>query len=254
MAISLDLNKTAAEAKREMGGKLILDLKKQGMTRADAKSRCKLFLDVSGSAKPLYQKRLMHALAVRAGGVALNLDDNGELDVVAFDSGAHLIREPFTERNSETYIQDYVQRLVGGSTNYAPPLKTLLGEKPGDPIFVVFATDGENYDEPETESTLVALSYHGPIFVQFVGITDTGGNFRFLKRLNDLGGRFIDNAGFCTLDFSRATEEEVRAAILNEYPSFLGMCRQKGYLPWTKSPLAQAPGARGGGGLFGGRR
>lgn len=237
MSVQLDLNKKPGEAKKEIGLDLIKGLSTVGMSRADAKSRCKLFLDVSGSASPLYRKGLMHALAVRAGAVALNLDDNGELDVVAFDSNAHVLSQPFTERNAETYIGQYVARLVGGSTNYAPPLELLLREQPGDPIFVIFATDGENYDPRETETVLRKLSNHGPIFVQFVGITDTGGNFGFLRNLNDLGGRFIDNAGFCTVDFQNATEESIRAALLNEYPAFLGECRKRGILPWTHSPI-----------------
>ncbi len=246
MPLQLDLTKTVGEAKKEAGKKLILDLGKQGMTRADAKSRVALLLDISGSTQNLYAKKLMHAIATRVGGIALNLDDNGDLDVFIFNSGCKEVNPGFTEQNSDTYIAKYIAPKVGGGTNYAPALKALQTKYgPGDPVFAIFITDGENSDQPDARHALIDLSYHGPIFVQTVGVgLELSETFDNLQDMNDLkvgkgkNERLIDNAGFCTIDFKHATEEQVYAALLNEYPSFLAKCKAAGYLPWTKSPIA----------------
>lgn len=251
--MALDLSKPVQQAKVEAGQKLILDLKKKGMTRADAKSRVVMALDISGSTSDLYRKGLMRALATRCAAVALNLDDNGELDVIVFDSKAKPLSNPITERNIDTYIEKNVAPLVGGSTNYAPPLRYIMQNYgPGDPVFVIFVTDGEPYDEGDTEKALVELSYHGAIFTQFVGISERGGaRFETLDRLNQMSGRHIDNAGLSVVDFSRVSDEELLAALLNEYPDYLVKARQMGILPWTKVPMVARSGGLGG--LFGKR-
>lgn len=253
MPLQLDLNKSVGEAKKDAGAKLILDLKKNSMTRADARSRVALLLDISGSTEELFRKKLMHAIATRVGGIALNLDDNGDLDVLVFNTGCKEITPGFTEQNSDTYISKYVAPKVGGGTNYAPALKALQAKYgPGDPVFAIFITDGENNDQADALKALIDLSYYGPIFVQTVGVgLNTSETFDNLQEMNDLkvgtgrGQRLIDNAGFCKIDFKNATEEQVYAALLNEYPSFLAKCKAAGYLPWTKSPIGRNPNGSG---------
>lgn len=245
---TLNVNKTVAEAQKEAGSKLVLNLQKVGLNRQLAKSRVALILDISGSTEELYAKKLMHAVATRVGGIALNLDDNGDLDVFALGTGARQLAG-FTAKNADDYVKKQVAPLVGGGTNYAPALKLLAKTYgPGDPVFAIFITDGDNFDQPDTIEALVALSYHGPVFVQSVGIgLNSSEQFAHLQELNELGTvadggpRLIDNAGFCKVDFAHATEDQVYDALLNEYPSFLAKCKAAGYLPWTKSPLANRP-------------
>ncbi len=251
MAIQLNVNKTLDETKKEVGRQLILNLQKVGMTRVDAKSRVALFLDISGSTEELYARKLMHAITTRVGGIALNLDDNGDLDVFVFNSGVRQLAG-FTAANADTYIEKNVARLVGGGTNYAPPLDEMRKfYGPGDPVFAIFLTDGENNDQGVALDSLIALSYHGPIFVQTVGVgLNSRETFDNLQEMNNLdtvdkgGPRLIDNAGFCQIDFQHATEEDVYNALLNEYPSFLAKAKAAGYIPWTKSPLAPMPKAK----------
>ena len=267
---SLNLSKTVDEARKEAGSNLILNLSKNGLTRKAATSRVILVLDVSGSTEDLYNDRYMQLITTMVAGAAMNLDDDQQLDMVAFDSDLYTL-PTLNASNAETYVDRYIFdskrhsfRIGGHATRYAKPLKHLMSFKPGDPVFCPFITDGENQDQAEALAALIALSYHGPVFVQTVGV-GYGLRVAFdnLKEMNSMGvvspdkgeekgPRLIDNAGFCTVDFKHATDQQVYDALLNEYPSFLAKATAKGYLPWTKSPLASQPGT-GLGGIFGRR-
>lgn len=96
-----------------------------------------------------------------------------------------------------------------------------------DATIVFFITDGDNFDQAETETFIKAVSKHS-IFWQFVGIGTT--NFKFLKKLDGgLGGRVIDNANFFQLnDISKISDSELYDRILDEFPSWLKESRNKG--------------------------
>lgn len=96
------------------------------------------------------------------------------------------------------------------------------------PTFVFFITDGDNFDQNQTESFIKAVSKY-PIFWQFVGIGRE--RFSFLSRLDDLPGRYIDNANFFKIDdLSSIADEQLYEKLLNEFPSWLKEVKRKGML------------------------
>lgn len=250
----LNLTKGVDVVKKEAGLNLIKKAQAVGLTRQDLRSQVKFVLDVSGSTAPLYRQRIMHAIATRVAGLAMVVDDNGSAQVYALNKGVHRIKYELTSANLDTYVRDYIEPLVGGETNYAPTLMAILEDiEVGDPVFVAFFTDGENYDPGQAEDAIRLLS-HNPVFIQFVGISVQGGTrFPFLEKLNDLPGRHIDNAGFVTFNVAKDTDDDLYNGLMNEYPKFVVEARKKGMLPWTKvvRPQPQQPQKRSG--LFGRR-
>ena len=65
-----------------------------------------------------------------------------------------------------------------------------------------------------------------PIFIQFVGIGKE--SFSFLERLDELSGRFLDNAGFMHVnDIATVKDNELYDRLLNEFPDWLSKAREK---------------------------
>lgn len=101
-------------------------------------------------------------------------------------------------------------------------------EKPTIPTLVFFITDGDNFDKKEAED-IIRKSSIQPIFWQFVGIG--GANFEFLRKLDDMSGRFLDNADFFNInDLRRISDEEFMDRVLNEFPQWIKKARAKGVL------------------------
>jgi hypothetical protein len=96
------------------------------------------------------------------------------------------------------------------------------------PTFVFFITDGDNYDKSLTEEVIKNCADQA-IFWQFVGIGNS--NFEFLEKLDEMDGRFIDNANFFQLDdISSISDERLYDRLLNEFPSWLKEAKAKGVL------------------------
>ena len=65
--------------------------------------------------------------------------------------------------------------------------------------------------------------------MQFVGIGKD--DFPFLHKLDELSGRFIDNAGFIAVnDIDAIKDAELYDRLLNEFPQWLMKVREKGLL------------------------
>jgi hypothetical protein len=97
------------------------------------------------------------------------------------------------------------------------------------PVYVMFLTDGAPSDKSVATRQIKAASYE-PVFWQFIGIGSPR-EFSYLQRLDDLEGRYTDNADFFSL-----TEKDLmgRQAIpddalydrlMNEYPGWLQRAR-----------------------------
>jgi hypothetical protein len=82
----------------------------------------------------------------------------------------------------------------------------------------------------ETKRVLRATSDQ-PIFWQFVGIGGES-SFDFLKSLDTLDGRVVDNANFFEVegDLRTLSDEWFYDKILNEFPSWLTEIKTKGLL------------------------
>ena len=134
-------------------------------------------------------------------------------------------------------IEGYVERVILSqykireATNYAPPLRLLLNKYQAPqpaPVFVIFLTDGGNADRRESAEVIRELAAQ-PVFVQFVGIGPE--DFPFLRKLDELPGRVIDNAGFMHVNDLDAIEDlELYDRLLNEFPQWLVAAWEQGIL------------------------
>jgi hypothetical protein len=61
----------------------------------------------------------------------------------------------------------------------------------------------------------------------------SGGNqFEFLENLDDLGGRYVDNADFFSVEDPEAiADQELYDLLMTEYPNWLKTARSRGLLP-----------------------
>lgn len=197
-------------------------------------ARVAVAVDKSGSMESLYSNGTVQETVERLLPIGLKMDDNGELDMWIFSD--HFQRLPAVR---EDQFHDYVQREIvnkhrsWGGTQYAPILNDIVHkyvkEEPSKvPTFVLFITDGENSDHRESEHIITHASKHN-IFFQFVGIGHE--DFYFLKKLDTMSGRFIDNANFLEIkNISRISDEQLYDMLLNEYPSWEKEARTKGLI------------------------
>ncbi|MGG3451146.1 VWA domain-containing protein [Domibacillus aminovorans] len=104
-------------------------------------------------------------------------------------------------------------------------------------------------DESLTKSMLQSASYE-PLFWQFMAIGKSNkslkkkkgmfnslftSDFRFLEALDDMSGRFIDNADFFSIeDPSSIPDDELYNLLMQEYPAWVKEARSKGLLQGHK--------------------
>jgi hypothetical protein len=144
----------------------------------------------------------------------------GPIDLLLFGTNAYPL-PPATLDEIEGYVERVIlsQYKIREATNYAPPLRLLLNKYQAPqsaPVLVIFLTDGGNADRRESAEAIRELS-HQPAFVQFVGIGQE--DFPFLRELDELPGRPIDNAGFMAVnDLDEIEDAELYDRLLNEFP------------------------------------
>lgn len=224
-------------------GEHLVDLsKKKGIDLEKHIAKVAVVLDYSGSMSGLYNSGKVQKVLNRLFPLALRFDDNGELDVFLFSNGYKQM-EGMTLENYEDYVKKVILKssFSMGGTEYAPVINGLLKEYSSQkkqsflssifknnvqgetidntPTFVIFITDGENYDERETDQAVRESSKQN-IFIQFVGIGNE--RFSYLSKLDDLDGRPVDNTGFIRVkDFEKISDEEVYQQLLDQYPDWL---------------------------------
>lgn len=226
--------------------------------------------DISGSMYDNFYYGHAQNASERTLALGCQFDDDGKIGMTMFGSRAHVMPELTTE-DFEGYMNRHniINRLEG-STNYATAMRVIIerhaphllqqkqpivsggggilgglknllfGSQPQQeqseaikkdlPVFVTFITDGDNHDEAETER-LIKLSSKAGIFWQFVGI-GRGSSFHFLKRLDELGGREIDNTGFFQLnDLGNINDEELYKRLINSgFKQWLPQARKMGLI------------------------
>lgn len=217
----------------------ILDLKKQKGIEGQ-KAQVVLCLDYSGSMGSLYANGMVQDTVERILPLGLAFDDNNEVDFYLFEDGVIKLPENITLKNLDDYINKKVLgKYQMGGTNYAPAINKIVkdfankgllgGAKQMDmPVYVIFMTDGENFDRREAEKALINASEHG-IFFQFVGIG--GATFDFLTKLDTLTGRVIDNANFFKApNLQRTSDDELYNLLMAEFPEWIKLARNHGQI------------------------
>lgn len=235
--MSINLEKSVRNAK------IVLD--KIGF---DKKVEVALALDISGSMSYVFSSGVVQELVERLLAIGINMDNNKEIEVYLFGQNAHFAGTA-TRENIDGFVKREIERRfrLEGSTLYAPVMKLiskeagysagavkessgLLGrlfgskttEEPAadieTPRVVFFVTDGENFDGSQTESFIKEISSQ-PVFWQYIGINNS--RFDFLEKLDDMGGRTIDNANFFNAgDIESISDDELYKRILGELPDW----------------------------------
>lgn len=205
---------------------VLIDMSKSGkVDMAKHTARVALAMDYSGSMDDLFRNGDVQKVVTRLLPIALRFDDNGELESWLFSNNKQRL-EPVTVDNYDTYVDSVMKKshMAMGGTNYAPVLRDIVNhykniEPSSIPAFIIFITDGENWDATETNEIVRELSNYN-MFVQFIGIGDE--NFRYLKELDNLSGRKHDNTGFTAVkDMNKLTDEQLYTEILRQYKDWL---------------------------------
>lgn len=212
--------------------KAAVSLEKRGLT--GQRAAVYLVVDRSASMAGFYRDGSVQLLAEQALGLSANLDDDGRVPLLMFGSRPY----DFTEIRLDAY-QGAVARQhahYGGEatmtgTKYAPAIDAVVQHyrrsRAKDPALVIFQTDGDPQDRPVTEQRLREVS-NLPLFFAFVGF---GNNISFLKKLDNLRGRTVDNASFFHAHNPHdVSDEQLYDGITHEYPSWLTAAAAAGLL------------------------
>lgn len=182
------------------------------------KSRVFLTLDASGSMESMFYDGTVQKVLENILPIAMEFDDNGMLEVILFSNNPIYIGEVNVDNIHNFVSEKIVKHCPFSGTCYEPPLEMITNIylrdnidrnrslkdkvkfddtkehwKVKEPIYNIFITDGDNSDKTVTKDIMCKMS-HLPIFNQFVGIGE--GSFSFLSELDNMDGRFIDNANF----------------------------------------------------------
>jgi stress response protein SCP2 len=249
-----------------------ISLEKKGLS--EHRARVALCLDISLSMSRLYKSGKVQALCERVLGMAVQFDDDGACDVFTFGTGGY-DEGPLDLHNYQGWIPEMLKRRrLEGGTNYKLAMQAVRrhyfpdaagGKRTSPlqeqlPVYVIFVTDGQTTDQGGTKQQVEWSSYE-PLFWQFMAIGQssrnvtagvappkkknmfaarmaalTAGNFQFLEELDDMPGRFVDNADFFSVaDPAELSDEQLYDLMMNEYPGWLKLARSQGLLPASGS-------------------
>lgn len=164
-------------------------------------------VDVSGSALWLFKRGIIQDTLERLLAIAMNFDDNGEMDLWIFDNRHYELPE-VSQENYEGYTKRFIMNgdeSKWGSTDYAPVMNSMVkkyfGAKGffqkileflglrkdssdvpeyGMPAICFFLTDGQCWDPVEAEAVLNNCR-NKPIYWVMVGIGNPD-EFQYIKR------------------------------------------------------------------------
>lgn len=190
-----------------------------------------LVVDRSGSMARYYGDGSVQDLAERVLAAAAHFDDDGVVPVVFFGYDAHPVKDITLSRYQRRVHELHGQLGGMGSTNYGAAMRAVIKHYRASgadaPALVIFQTDGAPDSQVEAEK-IIRASAGLPIFWQFVGFGRD--EFRFLKRLDNLTGRVVDNAGFFEAGVNprQMSDGELYDNLLGEYPQWVQAARQAG--------------------------
>lgn len=242
----------------DLSKKAKISLEKVGLQNHEAKVA--LCLDISGSMYDLYRSGKIQEFAERILALGTRFDDDGSIDIFLFGQYAHDAGE-LTIDNFDGFVNRMIHRYpLEGATYYSDVMKMVREHYFGFaqrrreplseeiPVYVMFLTDGAAFDETRTIGEIESSSYE-PIFWQFMAIGESNydvygnyqnvGNFGFLEELDNLTGRFIDNANFFHVaDPAGIPDNQLYDLLMTEYPGWVKLARSKGLiLPKVRSGM-----------------
>ncbi|WP_406168963.1 VWA domain-containing protein [Streptomyces sp. NBC_00996] len=211
-----------------------VSLEKRGLT--GQRTAVYLVVDRSYSMRDYYRNGSVQHLADQALGLSVNLDDDGKVPLVMFDSQPYPLVEISLDRYQGVVAEQH--RLHGGEltmggTYYTIAMQAVIehyqSSGASDPALVIFQTDGSPQDHDATRFKLAQASKL-PIRWSFCGFGPS--RVRFLERLRDLPGRIVDNASYFHAGDrpSALPDSVVYDGITKEFGAWLSQARVKGVL------------------------
>lgn len=206
---------------------LQLELEKRNLQ--DTIARVALVLDISGSMFSRYNDGTVQEIVNKTLPLAVQFDDDGELDFWYYGSRCRRMESVNMKNYTSAVPCDWngLMRSLGYGNNEPVVMKEVLAEYKQSklPAYVIFITDGGVGSKDEIKRTLMEASYE-PIFWQFVGVGGSG--YGVLEHLDNMSGRYVDNANFFALDdFKRVSNAELYSRLLNEFPQWLQEIKRK---------------------------
>lgn len=228
---AVDLTKLRGDGKVDLAKKA--DKAGIALSRAGLhgiRAQAVMLLDHSASMRSDYAGGHVARLVSRALGFALQIDMDGKIPIIAFDTVVH---DPVvvTVDNHETAVDRIWRRGAMGSTNLGAAIRAAIQEAAGNdvPTYCLVVTDGSPYlpDRPKARAVVEATqavieSARWPVFIKFLALR----NVPYLQDLDDLPptDRLLDNVnaatihdGLTDMEFAELMAEEwdswVRAAL-----------------------------------------
>jgi hypothetical protein len=185
-----------------------------------------------------YSNGNVQRLVERALGYAFQLDSDGQIPVIAFDS--ELWPEVIVDQSNYLGIVEsriWHPRKMRG-TRYAPVLQDLLAqaESTSEPIFAIIVTDGSPNDRAKATKLVIELARY-PVQIKFLAIREVD----YLAELDDLeqerpGARLLDNVDAKFFDGSDCppltdiTDLQFADAMADEIDTWVAAATAKGIL------------------------
>ncbi len=228
--VSLEKKLSSAPALVSLAKPIMVQLEKKNLT--DTTARVALVMDITGSMYMAYKNGVVQEIVNKILPLAVQFDDDGALDfwyyAKTFDH-----RPPVDLNNYQNAVPaDWkeVMNCLGGSNNEPAVMEDVIEFYRGSsqPVYIIFITDGGMAKKGEIKKLMVQAS-EMPLFWQFVGVD--GSNYGLLENLDELEGRFVDNAGFFALDdFMAVSNDELYDRLLNEFPVWLNEVKRQGLI------------------------
>lgn len=205
-------------------------LSKKGL--AGIRAQAILVLDHSGSMYQDYANGKVQTLVERVLGFALQIDVDGTVPVVRFDSRVHRAVDVTVSNYSGVVNSKLWQPNGMGSTNLSAALEAVkdYAKLTDDPIFAAVVTDGNPDDRAATTKVVCELAGY-PVFLKFLALN----NVPYLDELDDNPGpRLLDNVdskpdagGPAILDMS---DLQFADAMVDEWSSWFELATKAGVL------------------------
>ncbi len=257
MAERIELLRTEAPELVASAEKARIALKEVDLMEHEA--HVALCIDISGTMHSLFASGKIQAFAERILVMGSYFDQDAVIDIFLFGDEAYYAGQMNTHNFKGFIAEAWRKYITVYGTYYGKALKKIrqfyipehhgeavssVGEAAKEPIYAMFVTDGFTADEKETVEQLVWSSYE-PIFWQFMAIgkskDDFGGggfwdwvnkpfaqDFSFLKKLDNLSNRLVDNANFFNVSKDLSIEdEELYRKMMVEYPMWLKEAKEK---------------------------
>ena len=206
-----------------------ISLSKRGL--AGIRAQAVLVLDHSGSMHDDYANGKVQVLVERALGFALQIDVDGMVPVIPFDSHVRDTVEVTVDNYRDVVNKQIWQPRQMSTTNLTAGLAAVreMAKTTDAPIFCVIVTDGNPDSEPETTKIVCELASY-PVFLKFVAIRDVP----YLNRLDTLDDpkqRLLDNVNSQSFnDPASVSDLEFADALAEEWDSWIELATKAGVL------------------------